>query len=105
MNNFISEEDFINLEQDLMDNYPEKIMYYEPKIERTVMAWYNPETEEVSKTYIVSEGRDRDGREVIIKYSTKENGPMQGIENIHDFKDQAQYLAEIIDSNGITRYH
>lgn len=97
---FMTRDEFIPWETDLMDDFPERAVFWDPKIDRACMVYWRLEGKSssiIAKEYAVSEGTDQNGEEIIFKYSIEEKGPFQGVTTLLEFRERCDDLLDQTD--------
>lgn len=92
MPTLITREDFTPWEDAMMFVYPERIIFWDPSIDRACMLYWETEGATLANEYIVSEGIGTDGSEIIFKYSLTETGPFQGVTTLQEFRERCDEL-------------
>ena len=97
MSTMLTESEFLSWEKATREDYPERALYYDPRTERAFLLYYNPENNKMNDYYVLSEGQDSTGSEILFKYSKDETGDFQNVSNVDEFKARANQLAEADD--------
>jgi len=93
MATMISEEEFLTWEKSVQNDYPERAIYYDPRLERAYLLYYEVNNNNIASTYIMSEGIGADSKEILFKFSVMESGEFQSVTNLAEFHERADELA------------
>lgn len=97
MPTLISKEEFAPWEENMMLTHPERVIFWDPAIDRACMLYWELKEASLAPEYIVSEGKDIRGDEIIFKYTLNEEGPFMGVQTLSEFREKCEELLDKTD--------
>lgn len=90
----LSESEFLDWEKETQADFPERAIYYDPRMERVYLLYYEVNNGFMAPHYVMTEGIDLDGKEMLFKYSAFELGDFRNVTNLIEFHERATELSD-----------
>lgn len=90
----LSESEFLAWEKSTQVDFPERAIYYDPRMERVYLLYYEVTNGFMAPHYVLAEGIGLDGKEILFKYSAFELGYFRNVTNLVEFHERATELTD-----------